>query len=158
MAHALTHMTAGLQFTRQNDGWNAEPNIATPQLTLDGGDLLLAFPLNHLVFKVFDRSDVGVLRFANCSRYRVDGTNDEAWYGGACRYSCLAPAWGEFYEISGPDPTLAGIDDWSEVKGSSGTRHFLFYFRDNLFECFAEQWQFEPVSKNALLRLSAASS
>jgi hypothetical protein len=102
MAHALTHMTAGLQFTRQNDGWNAEPNIATPQLTLDGGDLLLAFPLNHLVFKVFDRSDVGVLRFANCSRYRVDGTNDEAWYGGACRYSCLAPAWGEFYEISGP--------------------------------------------------------
>jgi hypothetical protein len=151
-------MTGGLQFILQNHGWNAEPNIATPQLTVEGDDLLLAFPLNHFVFKVFGRGDVGILRFGDCSRFRTDGTNDDAWYGGICRYSRHAPAWGEFYEVSGPDPTLTGIDDWINISGAAGDRHFLFYFRDNLFECFAKGWQFDPSPRNALLKLPAAGS
>ena len=146
-------MTDGLQFTRQNQGWNAEPNIATPQLTVEGGDLLLAFPLNYFVFNNFGRGDIGVVRFLDCSKFRIDGTNDEAWYSGDCRYSRLAPAWGEFYEISGVDPTLAGVDDWVSMSGS-GERHFLFYFRDNMFECLADRWQFDPTSQNALLKIA----
>ncbi|WP_457936530.1 hypothetical protein [Mesorhizobium sp. 10J20-29] len=156
MAVALAYMTAGLQFTQQNLGWNAEPNIATPQLTVDGGDLLLAFPLNHFVFKIFGRGDFGILRFVNCSSFRTDGTNDDTWFSGTCRYSRLAPAWGEFYEISGPDPSLAKIEGWIGIEGSSGDRHFLFYLRDNLFECFAEQWRFEAIPQNALMKLLAA--
>jgi hypothetical protein len=151
-------MTASLQFTQQNHGWNAEPNVATPQLTVDGGDLLLAFPLNHFAFEIFGRGDLGILRFVDCSKFRTDGTNDEAWYRGICRYSRLAPAWGEFYEISGDDPTIARIDDWVSIHSSLGDRHFLFYFRDNLFECFARQWRFEENWQNALLRLPATST
>lgn len=151
-------MTAGLQFILQNHGWNAEPNIATPQLTVEGCDLLLAFPLNHFVFKVFSHGDVGILRFGDCSRFRTDGTNDDAWYGGTCRYSRKAPAWGEFYEVSGSDPTLDGIDDWISIRGAAGDTHFLFYFRDNLFECFAKGWRFDPSPRNALLKLPAAGS
>ncbi|MCW2019395.1 UNVERIFIED_ORG: hypothetical protein M2179_001363 [Bradyrhizobium japonicum] len=43
------------------------------------------------------------------------------------------PAWGEFYEIAGPDPHLMDPLDWRIASGgSTSSRHFLFYFRDDV--------------------------
>ncbi|WP_246650078.1 hypothetical protein [Rhizobium laguerreae] len=46
------------------------------------------------------------MRFVGCSRWRWDSTNDHEWYkvDGHGRYSGVAPRWGEFYELMGPDP------------------------------------------------------
>jgi hypothetical protein len=148
-------MDTGLRFTQLNHNWNANPNVATPEVEPDGEDIVVSFLLNPFQFEQFARDDIGVLRFRNCSRYRIDPTNDHAWFSGQCRYSKLAPAWGEFYELSGDDPTLVDIRDWIVVANETeSSRHFLFYFRDEMFECFAESWEFERIESNALLRLN----
>ncbi|RXH14775.1 hypothetical protein [Bradyrhizobium guangzhouense] len=145
-------MAERLSFRRLNEGWNAEPNSPGPCVAISGHDVLLRFLLNSFAFKYFSEEDQGVLRFENCVRYRLGATNDEGWYRGQCRYSKLAPKWGEFYEISGPDPNLMVPIDWKIAGGAStSSRHFLFYFRDETFECLADAWNFEPVPENALI-------
>lgn len=145
-------MPTRLSFRKLNEGWNAEPNAPNPRVAISGRDLLLRFLLNPYRFKSFAEDDEGVLRFENCVRYRLGATNDEGWYRGQCRYSKLAPEWGEFYEIVGPDPQLVDPTDWKLAGGvSTSSRHFLFYFRDGTFECVAADWIFEPVPENALI-------
>jgi hypothetical protein len=140
-------------FRRLNEGWNAEPNAPHPQVTLSGTDILVEFFLNPFQYRQFGLDDRGIIRFSDCSRYRFGATNDEGWYRGQCRYSKVAPAWGEFYEIDGSDSRLDEPKDWQTIsEASSASRHFLFYFRDNTFECIANGWVFEPKATNALFQ------
>jgi hypothetical protein len=142
-----------LSFVRLNEGWNAEPNAPHPHVTASGRDILLEFFLNPFQFPQFDPDDCGTIRFLACSRYRLRGTNDEGWYRGQCRYSKVAPAWGEFYEVIGTDIRLNEPQDWQTVQETSNaSRHFLFYFRDDSFECIATDWRFEPKPTNSLFR------
>jgi len=132
------------QFQQLNNGWNADPNAPYPSVRVDSADIVLMFRLNHWLFRVSADAGLGVLRFAQCRRYRLGATNDEGWYRGQCRFSKLAPKWGEFYEITGDlrlDKYLD--DDWIVVDAANGgTRHFLFYMRDDTFECDALDWSF----------------
>jgi len=140
-------------FLKINDGWNAESNAPCPDVRIDGRDLLLSFQLNHLKFPEFNKGDLGILRFENCQRYRLGSMNDEGWYKGQCRYSKLAPAWGEFYLVTGAPKLLEKARDWRAVGAVHGpVHHFLFYFRDNDLECLAERCTVEPSPKNALYR------
>jgi hypothetical protein len=84
------------------------------------------------------------LIFEGCWRYRLGRTNDEGWYLGQCRFSRLAPEWGEFYEVSG-DLLDASVKDWVRLSAppSDPTRHFLFYLRDSTFECDAVAYRLE---------------
>ena len=142
-----------LSFRKLNEGWNAEPNAPFPRVAVLGGDVVIRFLLNPFQFTNFAEDDEGLLRFINCSRYRLGSTNDEGWYRGQCRYSRLAPEWGEFYEITGPDTHLMDPTDWKIASSvSNPSRHFLFYFRDETFECIAADWTFERVPENALIQ------
>jgi hypothetical protein len=153
-------MLTRLSFRKLNEGWNAEPNAPAPIATAAGPDLLLRFALNPFQFRQFAVGDEGVLRFVDCTRYRLGATNDEGWYRGQCRYSASAPAWGEFYEVSGTDDLrlLEEPTDWTTInKASRSSRHFLFYFRDETFECIAADWAYEPLPSNPLfLRFRSA--
>jgi hypothetical protein len=143
-------------FHQLNRGWNAEPNGPEPLARLDGFDVLLEFFLNHQRFQAFECDEKGILRFHAVSKFRLGPTNDEGWYRGQCRYTGIAPAWGEFYELTGPDVRADLPTDWHSLRNhTEAARHFLFYFRDNTFEALAAGWQFELVQNNALLRLSA---
>lgn len=136
-------MTSDVQFRRLNFEWNAEPNAPEPRIEVVGDDLLLRFGLNVWVYPSFSEKDVGVLRFSNASHYRLGGTNDEGWWAGQCRYGKMAPAWGEFYELVGGDPMQRVLPDWRATgRLVSGSRHFLFYLRDDTFECLADDWSF----------------
>jgi len=131
-------------FRQLNDGWNAEPNAPDPRIVVDGGDVVLTFLLNPFQFPQFTREDHGRLRFVSCRRYRLGATNDEGWYRGQCRFSKLAPRWGEFYEVAGDLRLAECPDDWIEIRQvQNSSRHFLFYFRDETFECDASDWKFE---------------
>jgi hypothetical protein len=150
-------VSTDLSFRKLNEGWNAEPNAPEPVVEVSGTDILLRFFLNPFAFPQFALEDQGILRFPNFSRYRLGATNDEGWYRGQCRYSATAPKWGEFYELSGTDPCLDDPKDWKTVKeASSASRHFLFYFRDETFECIATDWVLEPHPVNALFKNSGA--
>jgi hypothetical protein len=139
-------------FLQLNLGWNAEPNAPDPQVEVLGKDILLRFDLNPFQFEEFEEDEIGFLRFINCERFRLGPTNDEGWYRGQCRFSKIAPEWGEFYEIFGDDTSTNGPTDWRAVstKNTGEPHHFLFYFRDNTFECVAERCVIEARDDNAL--------
>jgi hypothetical protein len=135
-------------FHQLNDGWNAEPNAPNPFIEIEGRDVLITFLMNSMVFPQFAPEDLGRLRFVSCSRYRLGPTNDEGWYRGQCRFSECAPKWGEFYELTGDLRLAECPKDWVEVGASHGvSRHFLFYLRDETFECDASDWRFELLKE-----------
>jgi len=135
-------MASSTQFIRLNSDWNADPVDPQPKISFKDNDLTLTILLNALQYPRFTNGDTGALAFGNCSRYRLGETNDEGWYHyGQCRFSHIAPNWGEFYEIIG-DPKLdESPTDWKDGPCPSikNTRHFLFYFKDETFECTAEK-------------------
>jgi hypothetical protein len=132
-------------FTKLKEGWNGAPNGDDPQVVIDGQNLFFEFRLNDLMYPKYKNAEKGILRFSNCWRYRLGSTNDEGWFRGQCRFSRLAPAWGEFYEVKGDlildfkGEPLEWITLASEVNYR---RHFLFYLRDQTFECDAKDWDF----------------
>ncbi len=132
-------------FIKLNKDWNAEPNAPDPRASVDKGDVVLEFLANSFQFPRFSEGQVLRLRFTRASRYRLGGTNDEGWYRGQCRFSRLAPEWGEFYEVTGDLRLEQCPKDWIVVAGvsSEGLRHFLFYLRDETFECSASDWSLE---------------
>jgi hypothetical protein len=130
-------------FKHLNQHWNAEPNAPEATVTVRGSTVRLRFFLNPWAYAA-EEEEKGCLSFQQCSMWRLGSTNDEGWYAGQCRYSKIAPAWGEFYELIGEDEQRIMATDWHELASpTSGGRHFLFYFRDNTFECFAAEWSFE---------------
>jgi hypothetical protein len=131
------------QFTQLNQGRNAEPNAPHIDVRVDGSTLTLSFLANPFQFPEFVDGQIIRLRFDNVWRYAIGDINDEGWYRGQCRFSKTAPAWGEFYEVTG-DLRLDSFDaDWKIVSDSPADhlRHFLFYFRDENFECDATSWE-----------------
>ena len=132
------------KFRQLNDGWNAEPNAPNPRVVVGGGDVEVTFLMSSFQFPRFRQGDVGRLRFLSCWRYRLGATNDEGWHRGQCRFSKRAPRWGEFYEVDGDLRLEECPQDWVEVGTAREiSRHFLFYFRDETFECDASEWSFE---------------
>ncbi len=139
-------------FLQLNITWNADPNAPAPQIEVQGLDILLLFRMNPHLYPEFHAGDLGFLRFKNCTQYRLGSTNDEGWYRGQCRFSKLAPEWGEFYLITGNPASTEGPSDWHplQLPGPGVKRHFLFYFRDETFECVAENCAIEPRSDNSI--------
>jgi hypothetical protein len=142
-------------FQLLNPDWNADPSAPDPAPEASGADLLLTFRVNAVQFPEFEAGEIGTLRFVSCRRYRLGPANDEGWSRGQCRFSGLAPAWGEFYLVKGDAALLNAPRDWKNVDaGSMGPdgHHFLFYFKDKTFECVADRCAVEPVGGNALKR------
>jgi|ERR1035437_5732129 hypothetical protein len=143
-----------VSFIQLNRGWNAEPNAPDEFARVDGEDVLVQFHLNAFQFNDFSEGEIGVLRFLNCTRFRLGDTNDEGWYRGQCRFSHSAPGWGEFYAVIGDPNSTDGPDDWvvTPLSVRENLTHFLFYFRNHTFECVAKSCLIEPTQENALFR------
>jgi hypothetical protein len=128
-------------FRQLNHGWNAEPNAPEPKVEWRGADLILKFLMNPFQFPEYGEEDVGQITFADCSRYRLGTLNDEGWYRGQGRFHGVPHQWGEFYEVHGDLRLEAIPDGWQIRTEPVGDRaHFLFYFRDEDFECDARSW------------------
>ena len=129
-------------FVVLNQGWNADPNAPEPLIERHGSDLRLSFRINAFQYPQFAEGQVASIRFLGCWRHRLGATNDEGWYMGQCRFSRLAPAWGEFYEVTGDLLLEAKPLEWV-VSGpaTAHTHHYLFYFRDSTFECDATSFE-----------------
>ncbi len=135
------------RFRQLNDGWNAEPNAPEPCISIEGDGIILRFLLNPFQFTEFEEGQEAELLFKGCWRYRLGRTNDEGWYRGQCRFSGRAPAWGEFYEIEGDLLVDFRGLEWRDgpAPQHDGTFHFLFYLRDETFECDADGWNLQVL-------------
>lgn len=144
-------------FLKLNAGWNAEPNAPEPKVRVMGTDVLLSFYVNAFRYPEFTEEELGLLRFVDCDCYRLGPTNDEGWYRDQCRFSKLAPEWGEFYLVSGASNLLNAPQDWIILQSSKNvTKHFLFYFRDSTFECVARKCALDITHDNSLRRIGFA--
>ena len=69
--------------------------------------------------------------------------NDEGYYRGQYRFKPSILPWGEFYrldtnwKIDFPDNSITLIKIPNEKK----QKHYIFFFKDNTFECVAEGYQ-----------------
>lgn len=141
------------KFFKLNSDWNADPNVPEPSAEPQGDDVLLRFFVNPYQFPEFSEDEVGILRFVNCEIFRLGSPNDHGWHLGQCRCSKFAPEWGEFYLVIGNPELLEALKDWKILVPSSGAEnHYLFYFRDNTFECVARDCLIEHSNANALYR------
>jgi hypothetical protein len=133
-------------FRKLNDGWDAEPNVPEPHVWFNDVVSTLTFflsPYSQTDVRQYDRGEIS---FPNCWRYRLGAPNNEGWYRGQCRFRCLAPDWGDFYEVGG-DLLDNGAKDWVLLKStpSEPAHHYLFYFKDETFECDASDWCFRVL-------------
>lgn len=137
-----------MEFIKQNIGWDAEPNAPMPKIEIDKNtyNLTLSFYLNAFIHDDVDEEDIGILEFSNCHKYRLGATNDEGFYRGQCRFSKSGIIWGDFYKMVDTDwrndfpKDEVVIDNY--LKDNQDLHHYLFYFRDNTFECIAASYSF----------------
>ena len=132
------------QFVQLNYDWNAEPDSPHERVDEAADRIDLSFVVNSTAFAGYQRAQRAVLRFHGCTRWRFGSVNDQSWARGQCRFSQLAPRWGEFYEILGEVLLELCPDDWHILSSRKSHRHFLFYFRDCEFECSADNYEFIP--------------
>jgi hypothetical protein len=129
-------------FTRLSEDWNAHPNDVGLKIERSGQTLLAHMRPNPFVYREYENIPAITVCFKSCERYRLTPVNDHGWYGGQCRFSGLAPSWGEFYEISGNTQDDMDPTPWITMEGL-GTRHFHFYLRDEALEVKAQDWSLE---------------
>ncbi|GAB2208815.1 hypothetical protein ROS1_56330 [Roseibium sp. ROS1] len=132
-------------FTRLNEDWNAHPNHVDLKIENLGQTLLARMRPNPYLNCNYEKTPEITVRFDGCARYRVTPVNDKGWFGGQCRFSGLAPSWGEFYEISGDSRDEMDPTPWTKMDGR-GVRHFHFYLRDETLEVKAQDWSIKSAS------------
>ncbi|WP_164472677.1 hypothetical protein [Cohnella candidum] len=143
-----------MKYEQLNKDWGAEPNSPDPEIEINYNSrtLTLHFYLNAFMYENVEEEDRGVLEFHNCYLFRLGPTNDEGFYKGDCRFSRSGISWGEFYKLeeSGWESDfpsdkvmIASVDEISKLN------HYLFYFRDETFECIAEGFDFKALQVNS---------
>jgi hypothetical protein len=139
------------KFVKHNNGWDAEPNAPMPSVELLEGvpAIKLSFYLNSFIYDDVDEEDKGILEFYNCYQYRIGATNDEGFYRGQCRFYKSGIEWGHFYNIIEStwrkDFPSDKIIVENTLVDSPNLNHYLFYFRDETFECIAESYNFAVI-------------
>ncbi len=137
-------MTNQIQFEQLNIGWNAEPNAPELSISVEGTDVVIMFYLNAFAYEGYSEGDKAKITFHNCYIYRNGAPNDEGFYiYNQSRYKQYGVKWGEFYLVHNsdwqenfPNPIKVGISD-------EALQHYLFYFKDETFECVASSYSIE---------------
>lgn len=139
-----------MKFTQLNQNWKAEPNAPEPSLVVNGKDVILEFFLNPFIFESVEEGNKGRLTFINCHKFSLNTMNDEGYYMGQYRYKYTELPWGEFYLLdtdwqSDFPNSFTIVTPASDLKGY---KHYIFFLRDNTFECVAENFEFEFLGRN----------
>jgi len=130
--------------------WNADPVSPEIELKVDGIDLIMDIYLNHFQFDKYQEGDKVKIRFKNCAEYSLNTCNDEGFYYGQYRIKPTELEWGEFYEIkSGLDKILPNPIE--KIQNSNSDRkHFIFFFKDETFECLASDYYLDFYNEKVL--------
>ncbi|MCK3684169.1 hypothetical protein [Maribellus sp. YY47] len=137
-----------MKYIKQNKNWNAEPNAPRLAISQSENWLELSFLLNSFTFEHIDEGETGKLAFFEAYAYRLDSTNDEAYQQGKFRFKNSQLPWGEFYELidsKGDRDFPADKIVVDESVSKKKIRHFIFFLRDGIFECLANDFKFSFI-------------
>lgn len=137
-----------MTYTILTTDWNAEPNAPETALTVDKNFVTLDFFVNYFIYEKFKEGDKARLTFLNCLKYAFNAMNDEGYYKGHYRYKYTDLPWGEFYKLNTSWQTdfPAKHTALPEKIEKENLHHYIFFFKDNTFECVAESYQLEFYS------------
>jgi hypothetical protein len=142
--------TRKIDYIQITKDWNADPVSPEIELKEDGIDLIMNIYLNHFQFDNYQEGDKVKIRFKNCVEYSLNTCNDEGFYYGQYRIKPTELEWGEFYEIKSgldrklPNPVKKIQNDNSDRK------HFIFFFKDETFECIASDFHLDFYNEKVL--------
>ena len=137
-----------MKYIKLNKNWNAQPNVPQPHVTTTDEGIDLTFFLNPLPFQHIDEDDKGTLKFLDVYAYRLGATGEEGYNRGEFRYKNAQLPWGEFYELLGSNWKNDFPDDKqviNEQANKSKLRHFIFFLKEETFECLAIDYQYAFV-------------
>ena len=131
-----------------NNDWNADPNAPEVQLSVENDTVRLGFFLNYFLYERFKKDDKAIVIFKNCHKYSFNSMNDEGYFMGQYRYKNHDLPWGEFYMLD---------TDWSkdfpvryntliQNPEKDKLNHYIFFFKDNTFECLAENFDVKFIT------------
>ena len=139
-----------MTYTQFTIDWNADPNSPDVELVVDGTSVIIDFFVNYFIYDNFNKGDKAKITFFNCHKYSFNSMNDEGYFMGQYRYKYNDLPWGEFYRLD---------TDWetdfpskqiilTETVDKKKLNHYIFFFKDNTFECVAENYQLEFNYRN----------
>jgi hypothetical protein len=139
-----------MRWTKLNTTFDADPNAPEPRVAVSGDTVQVRFFLNSFIWDDVADDDEAELTFIDVIKYRIGSTNDEGFYRGQCRFSTTGIEWGNFYHLDESNwqnsfPTDAVII--SDPQSMSAPKHYLFYFRDETFECIARRYEFQRLAR-----------
>jgi len=135
-----------IDYVQITTDWNAHPVSPEIEIAINGADLQMTLFVNSYVFNNFEEGDKAIVAFRNCAEYSLNTCNDEGYFYGQYRTNPSELPWGEFYEIKNglsrifPQPVV------ELAKDRSNKRHFIFFFKDETFECLAEDYKIDFIS------------
>lgn len=142
--------TRKIDYIQITKDWNADPVSPEIELKEDGIDLIMNIYLNLFQFDHYQEGDKVKIRFKNCAEYSLNTCNEEGFYYGQYRIKPTELEWGEFYEIKSgldrklPNPVKRIQNDNSDRK------HFIFFFKDETFECIASDYRLDFYNEKVL--------
>jgi hypothetical protein len=139
-----------MRWTKLNTRFDAEPNAPDPRVSAQGDVVRVRFSLNPFIWDDVQDGDEAELVFEGATMYRLGSTNDEGFYRGQCRFSKTGIAWGDFDELSESNWQHSFPADRiaiSEPKDTTALKYYLFYFRDETFECIAQRYEFRRLGR-----------
>ena len=134
-----------MKYKQLNIDWNAEPNAPEIKMTVEHTTVTLEFFLNYFVYDSFQEDEKGILTFNRVHKFSLNSMNEEGYFREQYRYKESDLPWGEFYELESdwqndfPKNNLILLPN----RDNKPLKHFIFFFKDNTFECVAESYEFK---------------
>lgn len=139
-------MFSKISFEQLNIGWNADPNAPQLQINVIDTNVVIEFYLNAYMYEQFHEGDKARIVFQDCLQYRNGYPNEEGFYSySQSRFKKYGVKWGEFYRVRNSDWEKTFPNPVAVSKTKAGRNHYLFYFKDETFECIAASYNMEII-------------
>ncbi|MBL8015555.1 MAG: hypothetical protein JNK26_05215 [Candidatus Doudnabacteria bacterium] len=131
-------------------GYFPDPNTTDlkDNITQHDGEVVLEFPLNHLVTKDLGETSRGRLTFSLVTKHVYGPPNDEGFYihyKNIFDYPVLGFKVDELYEVTGLQNEFGKEN--AQLLNDPTNKHYIFFVKEGTFQCVAQSWKFELLSK-----------
>ncbi|WP_421813555.1 hypothetical protein [Flagellimonas sp.] len=138
-------------YIKLNLDFDAEPNAPGPEILINDSTLILKFLLNPFLWENVKDDEQAELHFIDTLKYRLGGPGSDN-FKDFRYYDKDIDNYG-FYQINDSnwmrdfpsDEKVVSKVGYSSFK--SNYKHYVFFFRDNTFECVAEGFKFVRTGK-----------
>nr|WP_299382190.1 hypothetical protein [Allomuricauda sp.] len=132
-------------YVKLNFDFDAEPNAPSPDISINDSTLILKFLLNPFLWDNVEDDEQAELHFYDVLKYRLGGPGSDN-FSDFRYYDEGIDNYG-FYHLKNSywtkDFPLDEKVVSEEPNSENGVfKHYVFFFRDNTFECIAEDFKF----------------